>query len=252
MIIKNRILNIIFKTIIFLISGLGVACSLGFLKPALSLDSLCFFTVLSGVLIAIYFLIDVIYLIKNANQAGEPNEFSPTFKHIALLASLLTGIIANTLLVGVNVPTELPDIVSMHCLHEITPILVLVDFIFFEKHGNIKVRDPFIWLVFPIAYLIFAELGAGPLALDLNPMDITTCYPYPFLDPTLAGVQTVAIYVFAMRVGYIAIGFAHFGIDKEIAKIKKLRFKAKVFLKNYKNLTKIDTDVVFYTKTLLC
>ena len=70
-------------------------------------------------------------------------------------------------------------------------------------------------------YLVVVMIGAGPLGLDLGGGTTTgiSRYPYTFLDPGISGVGGVAIFIGAMIVAFVALGYLIFAIDRVLGRI---------------------------------
>ncbi|BDZ64616.1 Pr6Pr family membrane protein [Agromyces mangrovi Wang et al. 2018] len=62
-----------------------------------------------------------------------------------------------------------------------SPILVLLDWLLFGPHGLVRWSDTLLWLLYPTAYAIIM-ITRGMLLPAVNDR-----FPYPFLDPTVAG-----------------------------------------------------------------
>lgn len=68
-------------------------------------------------------------------------------------------------------------------LHKITPIAVVLDWLFAPPPSRVSARATATWLTFPAAWL----------ALTLLRGAIDGWYPYPFLDPANGGYATVGL-----------------------------------------------------------
>ncbi|MDX8054780.1 Pr6Pr family membrane protein [Lentzea sp. BCCO 10_0798] len=123
-----------------------------------------YFTVLSNVFAAVVALLGV---------------FSPVSAQIrgaAVLYMGTTGIVYWLLLRGIDVQTPA---YANWVLHTVVPILVVVEWLLAPE----KTRRWWIWLSFPLAYLVYT-LVRGP---------IVDWYPYPFMDPRQNGYGAVLL-----------------------------------------------------------
>ncbi|SDP17712.1 hypothetical protein SAMN04515671_3129 [Nakamurella panacisegetis] len=68
-------------------------------------------------------------------------------------------------------------------LHYIMPIVIMVDWLIAGRIRPIPLRRALVWLVLPLAYLVYSLLR-GPFA---------HWYPYPFMDPSHHGYLGVAV-----------------------------------------------------------
>lgn len=82
-------------------------------------------------------------------------------------------------------------------LHGVVPVLMVLDWILVPPTKPIRLRTAALWLIIPALYLVYS-LIRGPIA---------GWYPYPFLDPAVAGgYGMVAIVCVAVAVGIGVIG----------------------------------------------
>ncbi|WP_336518089.1 Pr6Pr family membrane protein [Pollutibacter soli] len=93
--------------------------------------------------------------------------------------------------------------VADELLHLVVPVLFLMYWLFFTTKSTLKWKHIFLWLIFPFAYLLFA-LTCG--AID-------HFYPYPFLDVTINGLNTVLLNCVLMIVSLVisALVFITYG-----------------------------------------
>lgn len=85
-----------------------------------------------------------------------------------------TGIVYNLLLTGEAVGVLNPYANAM--VHGIMPLAAVGDWLIFPPKNKITMKQAWLWLIFPFAYLTYS-LIRGP---------ITGFYPYPFLNPDRA------------------------------------------------------------------
>ena len=103
---------------------------------------------------------------------------------VVLLAA--TGIVFATLLARAQPDATLPWVNAL--LHQVMPILVLLDWLVDPPQDGLTIRRGLLWLAFPLAWMGYT-LGRGAL---------TGWYPYPFLDPVSSGPGGVALYSLAI------------------------------------------------------
>lgn len=138
-----------------------------------------YFTVLSNVFAAVVALLGV---------------FSPVSAQIrgaAVLYMGTTGIVYWLLLRGIDVQTPA---YANWVLHTIVPILVVVEWLLAPE----KTRRWWVWLAFPLAYLVYT-LVRGP---------IVAWYPYPFMDPRQNGYGAVLLNCLVVAVVFGVLAFA--------------------------------------------
>lgn len=83
-------------------------------------------------------------------------------------------------------------------LHTLIPLAVIGWWFAFTTADQVQWTDPLRWVLFPIAYGIYA-LVRGPLNLSEH-------YPYGFLDPTRIGYDGVALVFVGLAVGLVLMG----------------------------------------------
>ena len=111
---------------------------------------------------------------------------TPTFDVVrgaAVVYLVTTGIVFSVLLSGTDVDTAIPWVNSV--LHEVLPIVIVVDWLLDPPARRLAARDAALWLAYPLAWVAYT-LIKGPIA---------DWYPYPFLDPANGGYGRVALYV---------------------------------------------------------
>ncbi|MBP3883775.1 MAG: Pr6Pr family membrane protein [Olsenella sp.] len=106
-------------------------------------------------------------------------------------------------------------------LHYVVPIMALLDWLLFDEKGKMVAWGPIAWLSLAAAYLVVVMIGAGPLGLDLGGGTTAgiTRYPYTFLDPAISGVGGVALFIAAMIVAFVVLGYLIFAIDKILGRV---------------------------------
>lgn len=114
-----------------------------------------------------------------------------------------------------------------YTVHGIVPLLAILDWILFSKHGVIKYRYGFIWLSYIYVYLIFilirAQVG-GPLSTKPT----ISYYPYPFIDLDAIGPLYFTLVVIGLSLGFLGLGLLFIFLDKLIAKriaLRKIKIK---------------------------
>ena len=101
------------------------------------------------------------------------------------LYMVVTGLVYAALLAPASADVGLTEPWVDAVVHEVAPVLLLVDWLVDPPGRRLSVRQVAAWLIFPALYLVYS-LVRGPIA---------DWYPYPFLDPDHAsgGYGAVAI-----------------------------------------------------------
>jgi len=118
---------------------------------------------------------------------------------------LVTGVVYNTLLRGIELPQGTTVPWSNEVLHVIAPVFLLLDLIFGSSPTRLQWRSVLGILVFPLLWVAYT-LIRGPLVT--NPTTgAAWWYPYPFLDPhAVNGYAGVVPYVLGIAVALSAFG----------------------------------------------
>ncbi|CAM3281612.1 Pr6Pr family membrane protein [Occultella aeris] len=136
-----------------------------------------YFTILSNVFAAVLFAVSLVRPIPDAVRGA------------AVTFLLLTGVVANTLLLNVDVQT--PAYANI-VLHMVVPILVLVDWLIAPPRTRLTTKHLVAWMLIPIAYLVYSLIRGA----------LVDWYPYPFLDPREQGYGMVAVMSVVVAVAF--------------------------------------------------
>lgn len=150
-----------------------------------------FFTILTNGVVALTF-----------GAVATGRRVTPRWMGGVLLAILLVGIVAATLLRGL-VTLGGDALLADTLLHKVTPLLATLWWIAFARKGKLRRRDPWIWASFPAAYLPYALLRG---MADGH-------YAYPFINLTKLGIGQVAINALLVAIGFVLAGYLLVWID---------------------------------------
>ena len=91
-------------------------------------------------------------------------------------------------------------------LHDVTPVCAPLLWIFFVRKGRLTWRDPLLWAIYPLAYLVYG------IARGLA----TGKYAYPFLNVATLGWSCTALNAFSIAVAFMVCGYALVLIDRRM------------------------------------
>lgn len=136
----------------------------------------------------------------------------PTFKSPAVLGGstffiATVGILYSLLLRGLlelSGGAKLADFI----LHDAIPILAVLYWLVFAQKGLLKARDPWIWLIYPLLYAIYALIRG---AADGK-------YAYPQINAAQIGWPQTAINVAAILAGFLVMGYILCGLDRQLGR----------------------------------
>ena len=164
-----------------------------------------FFTIESNILSIGVLLLGAFFLLS---RAGEDPKWFNTLRAATVTYMVVTGIVYNLLLRGVELPQGATLAWSNEVLHVIACAWLLLDWILAPGRSPIAANQLWKVLVFPIVWVVYT-LVRGPLVAD-TVYGNAYWYPYPFLNPNTSaeGYFTVAFYVLliAVAIGSVAAG----------------------------------------------
>ncbi|EGA90545.1 integral membrane protein [Planococcus donghaensis MPA1U2] len=137
-----------------------------------------FFTIQSNILIVGVLLIGAMLSTKQFH--------SPQFQLVRGAVTtyiMTTGIVYFLFLRGMEAELQTTIPWVNFILHTLLPLYALFDWLAFPSRNLISFRRMWLWILYPLAYLVYTLLR-GPLV---------DWYPYPFLDPRISGYGQVLI-----------------------------------------------------------
>lgn len=211
---KNRTAQLIFQSFFCAIGLIGIVASLGVFDDVLNprWDFYVHFTNISNYLCIGLVLAELVQTAKK--KVDSYVTVAPFLKFIGVLAILLTFLVFNFLLAGQ--PDRDPQAnwrIASISFHVILPIMYVLDWLFFYEHKKVKWFYPLASVAFPLLYVVFVYTRAA--IVNFNP-EVPYLYPYFFLNLETQGVAGVAKWVVILFVGFIALGYIFYGIDKLI------------------------------------
>lgn len=146
-----------------------------------------YFTVLSNVIGAILMLVGA------ARWRAGHDATIDLLRGAAVVYLAVTFIVFAVLLANTDVDLATPWVNTV--LHELIPIVVLLDWLVDPPEVRFSMRQVALWLAFPIVWVGYV-LVRGALVGK---------YPYPFLDPANGGYASVAIYLAGITVLFVVL-----------------------------------------------
>lgn len=177
-------------------ASLGFWGSQGVTDPSTQVvNFFSFFTIDSNLASAVILLIGAALLL--VRRGPDPAAFA-VVRACAVTYMVVTGIVYNLLLRGIELPQGSTVGWSNEILHVVAPLYMLVDWLFAPGRAALAPRRLWVVLVFPIVWVVYS-LVRGPLVTDVV-YGNDYWYPYPFLNPVTSanGYATVALYVVAI------------------------------------------------------
>ncbi len=160
-----------------------------------------FFTILTNLLVAVYFTLAVIKQKKGGlSVLNKPGILTAVTVYITIV-----GLVYQIVLRHIWEPTGIQMIVD-ELLHSIIPALVVFFWFLYEDKSMIKYRQIPQWLIYPLLYLIYILIRGS----------FSDFYPYPFVDVGELGWTKVLINSFGLMALFIGISALFIKIGKLI------------------------------------
>jgi hypothetical protein len=157
---------------------------------------LLYFTVLTNLLVATTF-----------SAAALSRRISPFAVGGVTLAILLVGVVFALLLNGL-VELSGGALLADFLLHWVTPVLVPLWWFAFAPKGGLARRDPFVWMLYPLAYFAYALARA----------ELDGRYPYPFMDANRLGWLQTGLNAVEVAAGFLLAGLLLVWLDRRLAR----------------------------------
>ena len=216
--IRNKTASTLWKFALVAVATYGLLDGAGILAGTYHTGFPHMFTNVSNIFAWGYFLVAAIRLV--ASKSNEAKVFAPQAKYTAMVSLLITALIAHFMLFDAMFKDG-QLVWHLVALHYVVPAMALLDWLLFDEKGKMVAWGPFAWLSLAAVYLVVVMVGAGPLGLDLGGGTTAgiTRYPYTFLDPAISGAGGVALFIGAMVVAFVVLGYLIFAIDKVLGRI---------------------------------
>lgn len=158
-----------------------------------------YFTILTNLLVTIYFSSIVLFR-KRQTTFHKPGT-------LTALAAFMTfvGLAYHILLRSLWNPTGLTMVLD-ETHHTLVPLATILFWYLYENKNVIRFKKLSIWILYPILYLTWALVRG----------QISSFYPYYFLDINTLGVQQVMINAFGLLVIIILFLVLYFFIGKKM------------------------------------
>jgi hypothetical protein len=154
------------------------------LRPGEGLPAIFYFTIQSNILV----VLALFYFIFNP----EPGRFRAILRSCVLLYIMATGLIFHLILVPA-LPEYFAEGLAFrhHITHTIAPLGFFLDWLFFDRSGQLRYSDVKYWPIYPSFYWLFSVIQGS----------FSGMYPYFFFDAQTIGLAATILWL----VGLIAI-----------------------------------------------
>lgn len=166
---------------------------------------LSFFTILSNILAMVALAIAAALTLRPGRRDAPAPAWLATLLLCATTYMLVTGIVYNTLLRGIELPQGSTVGWSNEMLHVIAPLIMLADLLFAPRPRRLPWGSLLLVAAFPIAWAVYTLVRAN---LVIAPATGNAWwYPYPFLDPHQSGgYLAVTGYIIGIAAVIVCVG----------------------------------------------
>lgn len=206
--IRNLRLSVIFKLALLTAALTGILIQIGVFSGELRLSVLNYYTLMSNLLCALYFLAAMLHEAKGGNT------LLPSLKGAVVLGITVTGLVYHFMLSG-NFRMQGTMALSNLLLHYVVPALSVLDWLLFSDKGRYHWKSAFLWLLLPDGYFVYAVIR---VALGASLGYGGNRYPYPFLNADALGWRQVLINGVFLNLLFLLLGFLFVFMDRLMAR----------------------------------
>ncbi len=213
--IKNKITQLIFRSVFLTLAFLGMLASLGLFDADLNQNWYVYYTNLSNficILIMIPIIKENINQLTLGNQQGLNTKYT-RIKYYATIWIVVTFLVYNTLL-GNPTTIEYWSRVNNLTFHLLCPLMFFLDWMLFDDHSQLRWWDNLVMAIAPILYVLYILIRGAIISPNID----TVVYPYFFLDVDELGMTGVIKWVVILVVFFIGLGYVFWGISHLIRK----------------------------------
>jgi hypothetical protein len=162
-----------------------------------------YFTILTNLLVAAALVVPLLAPASQlANFLRRPVVLGAIATYIAVVG------FGYTLLLLDFRASEGPFLKADVLLHDLSPVLFVLYWLLFVRKGSLRWLHPFLWLGYPLLYVVYALLRAT----------VTHRYPYPFLDAAALGNARVFQNVVFLAGGFLLVGLVIVALDHQCSR----------------------------------
>ncbi|MDF2562382.1 MAG: hypothetical protein K0R99_3828 [Microbacterium sp.] len=172
--------------------------------PTVIANFFSFFTIESNVLAAVTLACGGLWALTHRGTTAEPRWLAVLLM-CASTYMIVTGVVYNLLLRGIELPQGSTVGWSNEVLHVVIPIILLADVLFAPRRRALGWGTVGIAAVFPIVWVIYTLIRANLVIAPSTGKPYW--YPYPFLDPRVSG-GVVGVSLYVILIAAIIVGAA--------------------------------------------
>ena len=218
---KKGIISRIYR--LFVIASLLIGIILNIARTTSVAAILSYYTLQSNIVCLVAFVgIEIASILKKRYQ---DNDIYYLIKGSITIIILITAIVYAVALFpnGFQMDSlsfnlgDLKGFLSNFLVHQLSPILVILDYFLFDKKGKFKFYYPLIWVFIPLNYLVYVYTYS-PYGGVFFGIGGSEKFGYVFLDYTLIGYLGVVETILFMAFVVLVISFLFVLLDRKLGK----------------------------------
>ena len=216
--IKNRITQLIFRSIYLTLAFFGLLASFGLFNVDFNQNWYVYYTNLSNfifILVMIPIIKDNVRQLSLGNMYGLNTKYT-RIKYYATIWIIVTFLVYNILL---GDPTTMDYWSSVNNLtfHLGCPLVFFLDWLLFDDHSGLRWWDNLAMAAAPVIYVFYIVIRGAVITPDAD----TVVYPYFFLDVDELGMSGVIRWVVILVAFFVGLGFVFWGVSRLFSKKNK-------------------------------
>jgi hypothetical protein len=175
--------------------------------PTVWWNFLSFFTIDSNIIAAVAFVLGAVWAVRHRGDDDPEPRWLATLLVCASTYMIVTGIVYNTLLRGIELPQGVTVPWSNEVLHVVFPLILLLDVLFAPRRRALPWSAVFIAAIFPLVWAVYTMIRANLVIAPATGAEYW--YPYPFLNPNVVpgGYLGVAGYIVGIAIAIIGVAW---------------------------------------------
>ena len=213
--------SLIYKICLLICGIVGLVWNIMLKIHPTTLEYWGYYTYLSNLIVCILMVFSIIAIIRNKQPSHEMTIWTTVIITLTFLIyhfALRPGYqaIGYNILKGENL-----------FVHYIVSLGMIGDYIFFDENkGTLKWFKPLYWIAFPLGYYLWINIYVWCSGMFTTWLPTEKQYeyakvPYWFLNYEVMGWGKVIFVIFAFVVGFLALSYLFWGLDKAIPLYKK-------------------------------